>query len=57
MKMNDHLIDFGSMDWESPASGVRYKAYIRVDHKIRLVDFSVVFPKRTGARKGTSATC
>jgi len=31
------------MSWESPAPGVRYKAYIRGNQKIRLVEFSEEF--------------
>ncbi len=41
--MEDYLIDFKNMDWETPATGVRYKAYIRNNHKIRLAEFTEEF--------------
>lgn len=41
--MEDYLIDFKNMGWESPAPGVRYKTYIRNYHKIRLVEFTEEF--------------
>jgi quercetin dioxygenase-like cupin family protein len=50
--MDDYLIDFESMDWESPAPGVRYKAYIRGDHKVRLVEFSEGFREENWCTKG-----
>lgn len=41
--MEDYLIGFKNMDLESPAAGVRYKAYIRNHHKIRLAEFTEEF--------------
>jgi quercetin dioxygenase-like cupin family protein len=40
------------MDWESPARGVRYKAYIRGDHKVRLVEFSEGLSEEDWCTKG-----
>jgi quercetin dioxygenase-like cupin family protein len=50
--MNDYLIDFDSMDWESPAPGVRYKAYIRDNYRIRLVEISEGFSDENWCTKG-----
>ena len=41
--MSDHLIKFENMRWESPAPGVRHKAYVRGNQRIRLVEFSEEF--------------
>ena len=43
LTIEDHLIDFKNMNWESPATGVRYKAYIRNNPKIRLAEFTEEF--------------
>jgi quercetin dioxygenase-like cupin family protein len=50
--MNDYLIDFDSMDWESPAPGVRYKAYIRDNYRIRLVEISEGLSEEDWCTKG-----
>ncbi len=50
--MEDYLIDFKNMDWEKPASGVRYKAYIRNNHKIRLAEFTEEFIEADWCTKG-----
>jgi len=38
--MEQYRIDFESMAWESPADGVRFKAYEQGGKKLRLVKFS-----------------
>lgn len=35
-----HHVDFGKMEWISPAPGVRYKAFVSGTQRIRLVEFS-----------------
>ena len=41
--MEQYKIDFESMEWESPAVGVRFKAYEQNCRKLRLVEFSKEF--------------
>jgi hypothetical protein len=50
--MEDYLIDFKNMDWESPSVGVRSKAYIRNHHKIRLAEFTEEFVEEDWCTKG-----
>ena len=52
MKMNEYLIDFEDIAWESPAPGVRYKAYMRGGHKVRLVEFSEGFSEANWCTNG-----
>jgi len=51
-KMNKHLIEFDKMDWEANGDGVRYKAYIRGNQKIRLLEFSEGFEEKGWCTKG-----
>ena len=37
--MNQYRIDFESMEWESPMTGVRFKAFEQNGRKLRLVEF------------------
>ena len=41
--MEQHKIDFESMEWEEPAEGVRFKAYEQDGRKLRLVEFAKEF--------------
>jgi glyoxylate utilization-related uncharacterized protein len=41
--MDNHLIDFEQMDWVQPAKGIRYKAYVNGNQRMRLVEFSYGF--------------
>jgi quercetin dioxygenase-like cupin family protein len=41
--MEQYRIDFESMPWESPMTGVRFKAYEQGGRKLRLVEFSKEF--------------
>ncbi len=50
--MEQYKIDFESMAWESPAEGVRFKAYEQDGRKLRLVEFSKEFVEPDWCRKG-----
>ena len=41
--MEQYKIDFGSMEWEVAAIGVRFKAYEQGGRKLRLVEFGKEF--------------
>lgn len=41
--MQSHLVDFEKLDWVSPAKGVRYKAVVSSNQRLRLVEFSEGF--------------
>ncbi len=41
--MDDTRIDFASLQWEHPAPGVRFKAIIRNETRLRLVEFTSAF--------------
>ena len=41
--MNQYKIDFESMEWQSPADGIRFKAYEQDGRKLRLVEFAKEF--------------
>ena len=41
--MEQHKIDFNSMEWQSPVNGVRFKAYEQGGRKLRLVEFAKDF--------------
>jgi ethanolamine utilization protein EutQ (cupin superfamily) len=50
--MEQYWIDFESMAWESPADGVRFKAYEQGSKKLRLVEFSKEFIEPDWCTKG-----
>ncbi len=50
--MKNYLVDFKNMDWESPTTGVRYKAYIQGNHRIRLAEFTEEFVEEGWCTKG-----
>ena len=50
--MEQYRIDFESMEWESPAVGVRFKAYEQNGRKLRLVEFSKEFVEPDWCRNG-----
>ncbi|MHC4792286.1 MAG: cupin domain-containing protein [Planctomycetota bacterium] len=50
--MEQYKIDFESMAWESPAEGVRFKAYEQGGRKLRLVEFGKEFVEPDWCRKG-----
>ena len=50
--MKKYRIDFKSMEWESPADGVKFKAYQQNNKKLRLVEFSNEFIEPDWCTKG-----
>ena len=50
--MERYRIDFESMAWESPADGVRFKAYEQDGKKLRLVEFAKQFVEPDWCTKG-----
>lgn len=50
--MEQYKIDFESMEWESPADGVRFKAYEQDAKKLRLVEFGKEFVEPDWCTKG-----
>ena len=50
--MEQCRIDFESMAWESPAAGVRFKAYEQGGRKLRLAEFSKEFVEPDWCTKG-----
>ena len=50
--MEQYKIDFQSMSWESPAPGVKCKAYQHGERKLRLVEFAKEFVEPDWCRKG-----
>jgi len=50
--MKQYKIDFESMEWQSPAAGVRFKAYQQDGKKLRLVEFTKEFVELDWCTKG-----
>jgi quercetin dioxygenase-like cupin family protein len=50
--MEQYRIDFESMEWETPAEGVRFKAYEEGGRKLRLVEFGKEFIEPDWCAKG-----
>jgi len=50
--MEQYKVEFESMTWESPAEGVRFKAYHQDGKKLRLVEFSKKFIEPDCCTKG-----
>ncbi|MBN2591107.1 MAG: cupin domain-containing protein [Sedimentisphaerales bacterium] len=50
--MSKYKIDFESKKWESPAVGVRFKAYEQNSRKLRLVEFFKEFIEPDWCKKG-----
>jgi hypothetical protein len=50
--MDSHLVDFEKLDWNSPAKGVRYKAFVSGNQKLRLIEFSEGFIEPDWCRNG-----
>ncbi|MHC4570621.1 MAG: cupin domain-containing protein [Planctomycetota bacterium] len=50
--MERYKVDFESMAWETPAPGVRFKAYEQGGRKLRLVEFSKEFVEPDWCTKG-----
>jgi quercetin dioxygenase-like cupin family protein len=50
--MEQYKIDFESMAWESPAAGVKFKAYEQDGRKLRLAEFTKDFVEPDWCTKG-----
>ena len=50
--MNDKLIRFDNIDWESPQEGVRQKVYVGNGKKLRLLVFRESFIEKEWCLKG-----
>ena len=50
--MEQYRINFDTMPWESPADGVRFKAYEQGSRKLRLVEFDKEFIELDFCTKG-----
>jgi quercetin dioxygenase-like cupin family protein len=50
--MEQYKIDFESMSWETPAAGVKLKAYQQGGRKLRLVEFAKEFVEHDWCTKG-----
>lgn len=51
----DILIEFDELPWESPAPGIRYKAFVRGSQQLRLLEFSPGFEEKEWCTKGHAA--
>ena len=47
-----YLVDFETLQWHEPARGVRYKAVIKGNQQVRLVEFSHGFVEGDWCMKG-----
>jgi len=52
MKKEENRVPLKDMPWESPAPGVRHKAYTKKGMRLRLVEFSDVFKEESWCTKG-----
>jgi len=50
--MKQHRVDFGSIPWEQPAAGVRFRAYEQDGRRLRLAEFSKDFVEPDWCTKG-----
>ena len=50
--MSEYKIDFESMKWETPANGIRFKAFEQNGRKLRLVEFFKEFIEPEWCIKG-----
>lgn len=48
----NHLIEFDKIPWTEPAKGIRSKAVVKGNQRIRLVEFSYGFIEPDWCRKG-----
>lgn len=51
----DILVDFENIEWENPTPGVRYKAFVRGNQRLRLLDFMEGFEEKEWCIKGHAA--
>ena len=52
IRAEQYRIAFGSMEWETPAIGARFKAYEQDGKKLRLVEFGKEFVEPDWCTKG-----
>jgi len=50
--MEQYRIDFDSMPWQTPAVGVKFKAYEQGGRKLRIVEFAKEFVEPDWCTKG-----
>lgn len=50
-EVNESLIPFRKMEWESPQKGVRQKVYLKGQKRIRLVEFNDIFIEKDWCTK------
>lgn len=50
--MENHLVDFDRIEWESPAEGIRFKAYQKNGKTIRLMELSDTYSDPDWCRHG-----
>ena len=50
--MSECRVDFESIPWETPAAGVRFKAYEKAGRRLRLVEFSREFVEPDWCQSG-----
>jgi len=50
--MEQYKVDFKSKSWETPAEGVRFKAYQQGEKKLRLAEFTKEFVEPDWCTKG-----
>jgi ethanolamine utilization protein EutQ (cupin superfamily) len=50
--MEQYKIDFKSIEWKTPAAGVRFKAYEQGGRKLRLAEFTEEFAEHDWCIKG-----
>ncbi len=50
--IKDYAIDFESLPWESPAPGVRFKAFVQGPKKIRIIEFTEEYVEPAWCSKG-----
>lgn len=51
----DILVDFENIQWENPTPGVRYKAFIKGNQRLRLLEFLEGYEEKEWCIKGHAA--
>jgi quercetin dioxygenase-like cupin family protein len=50
--MTKYKVDFESIPWENPATGIRFKSYQQGERKLRLIEFLKEFVEQNWCTKG-----
>ena len=50
--MHEYKVDFNSISWQSQTKGVRFKAFLQGNRRLRLVEFSNEFVELEWCNKG-----